>query len=111
MQPFSPFPSFNCEGQRQRGRNRCLRGCITMIYRDRFSFMKMLSCLPAELMVVLALTSRQSLAQSVYEPYTFTTFAGGGGFGSPDTSGSAVRISNPAGVAVDGAGNVYVADT
>src|SRR5689334_6027873 len=62
-------------------------------------------------MIVLALTAIQSLAQSNYEPYTFTTLAGGGGFSSSDLPGSAVRFSSPAGVAADSAGNVYVADT
>ncbi|MEO8426858.1 MAG: hypothetical protein ABI651_07080, partial [Verrucomicrobiota bacterium] len=62
-------------------------------------------------MIALALTAIQGLAQSTYEPYTFTTLAGGGGFSSPDTPGSAARLSIPAGVAVDSAGNVYVADT
>src|SRR5205823_5587804 len=50
-------------------------------------------------------------AQSTYEPYTFTTLAGGGGFNSPEEAGTAARFSVPAGVAVDRAGNVYVADT
>jgi hypothetical protein len=42
-----------------------------------------------------------------------TTLAGSGGFpaGSADGSGGAARFSSPAGVAVDGAGNVYVADS
>src|SRR6266478_5484337 len=62
-------------------------------------------------LIVLALSAIQSLAQSNYEPYTFTTLAGGGGFISPDQAGSAARFSNPVGVAVDSAGNVYVADT
>jgi hypothetical protein len=62
-------------------------------------------------LVVLALTTIQSLAQSTYEPYTFTTLAGGGGFGSPEEPGTAVRFSDPTGVAVDSAGNVYVADS
>ena len=60
--------------------------------------------------IVLALTAIQSLAQSTYTPYTFTTLAGGGGY-STNVAGSAARISNPAGVAADAAGNVYVADT
>src|SRR6266508_2695274 len=34
--------------------------------------------------IVLALTAIQSLAQSVYEPYTFTTLAGIAGYGSAD---------------------------
>ena len=61
-------------------------------------------------LALLALAAPQSLAQSTYEPYTFTTLAGGGGFISPDTPGSAVRFNTPGGVAVDGAGNLYVAD-
>jgi len=41
-----------------------------------------------------------------------TTLAGAAGsYGSADGTGSAARFTNPAGVAVDGAGNVYVADT
>jgi len=64
----------------------------------------------AETMIVLALSAIQSLAQSVYEPYTFTTLAGGGGFISPDQAGSAARFNYPNGVAVDSAGNVYVVD-
>ena len=62
-------------------------------------------------LVVLALTAIQGLAQSIYEPYTFTTLAGGGGFVSPDETGTAARFNTPGGVAVDSAGNVYVADT
>ncbi len=50
-------------------------------------------------------------AQSTYEPYPFGTFAGlAGANGSADGTGSAARFSNPIGVAVDSAGNVYVAD-
>ena len=58
----------------------------------------------------LALMSRQSLAQSTYEPYTFTTLAGGGGFKSPDVAGTTARFRDPLTVAVDSAGNVYVAE-
>ncbi|MGI9089058.1 MAG: hypothetical protein ACR2HH_15160 [Chthoniobacterales bacterium] len=50
-------------------------------------------------------------AQSNYEPYFFGTLAGYSGYGSADGTGSAARFFNPAGVAVDSAGNVYVADT
>lgn len=43
---------------------------------------------------------------------TVSTFAGLAGFnGSADGNGSAARFNSPQGVAVDGAGNVYVADT
>ena len=62
-------------------------------------------------LVVLVLTAIQSLAQSTYEPYTFTTLAGGGGFNSPDVPGTAARFFAPNGVALDSAGNIYVADT
>jgi sugar lactone lactonase YvrE len=52
-------------------------------------------------------------AQSNYQPYSFTTFAG---IAPNDNSGangtgSAARFFSPNGVTVDGAGNVYVADT
>ena len=39
-----------------------------------------------------------------------TTLAGGGSNSNPDGTGSAARFVNPSGVAVDNAGNVYVAD-
>jgi hypothetical protein len=63
-----------------------------------------------ELLIVMALTAIQCLAQSTYEPYTFTTFAGGGGFNSPDVPGTAVRFWSPIDVAVDSADNAHVAD-
>jgi sugar lactone lactonase YvrE len=51
------------------------------------------------------------MSQSVYTPYAFTNFAGmPGGARNVDGTGSAARFSYPAGVAVDSAGNVYVAD-
>jgi sugar lactone lactonase YvrE len=62
-------------------------------------------------MIVLALTASQNRAQSTYEPYTFTTLAGYPGYGSADGTGSAARFHFPQGVAVDSAGNVYVADS
>src|ERR1039458_7508417 len=51
-------------------------------------------------------------AQSVYPtPYTFNTLAGlAGSSGTNDGTGSAARFYLPWGVAVDSAGNVYVAD-
>ncbi len=61
-------------------------------------------------LIVLALTASQSLAQSFYEPYTFTTLAGYSSYGSADGAGSEARFNTPLGVAVDNAGNVYVAD-
>jgi hypothetical protein len=60
-------------------------------------------------MVVLALTVIQSFGQSTYEPYTFTTLAGGGG-NSTNAAGSVVRFRDPVTVAVDSAGNLYVAE-
>ena len=44
-------------------------------------------------------------------PYTFTTLAGYDHYGSADGTGSAARFLHPVGVAVDSAGNVYVADS
>ena len=51
-------------------------------------------------------------AQQTYTPYQFTTLAGTAGVigGSGGTGGSA-QFFLPSGVAVDGSGNVYVADT
>ncbi len=47
------------------------------------------------------------------QEYTFTTLAGPpeAGLGAIDGTGSAARFNQPSGVAVDSAGNVYVADT
>lgn len=62
-------------------------------------------------LVLLALTAAiQSIAQSTYQPYTFTTLAGGGGY-SANLSGSTTRLSTPLSVAVDSAGTVYVANS
>src|SRR6266576_4896196 len=60
-------------------------------------------------MMVVALTAIQSLAQPTSEPYTFTTLAGGGGY-STNAVGNAARFRDPLTVAVDSAGNVYVAE-
>jgi streptogramin lyase len=57
-----------------------------------------------------ALMHTQAQAQPDDQPYTFTTLAGGHGYGT-NVAGNAARISTPAGVAVDAAGNIYVADT
>ncbi|PYI83976.1 MAG: hypothetical protein DME26_13985 [Verrucomicrobia bacterium] len=46
------------------------------------------------------------------EQFNFTTLAGpAGGNGYSDGTGSVARFNNPIGVAVDSAGNLYVADT
>src|SRR5258706_47916 len=70
--------------------------------------MKTINCTMTALSL-LALTAIQSFAQSTYEPYTFTTLAGGGGY-STNQVGSAERFRDPLTVAVDSAGNVYVAE-
>ncbi len=68
----------------------------------RFTFRVLSLC------CVLALSAFTVHAQ----PLTFTTFAGpSGGPGSVDGTGSAARFTNPMSVAIDGAGNAYVADS
>ena len=44
------------------------------------------------------------------QTYTFTTLAGNAGVGSADGPSSAPRFDLPSGIAVDSAGNVFVAD-
>ena len=51
-----------------------------------------------------------SIAPGHSEHYSIRTLAGNAGWGSADGTGSAARFYEPAGVAVDAAGNVYVAD-
>ena len=63
----------------------------------------------AGVMTMFVLTAIQSLAQSTYESYAFTTLAGGGGY-STNRTDSAARFLGPAAVAVDGAGTVYVVE-
>jgi sugar lactone lactonase YvrE len=51
-------------------------------------------------------------SQAHAQTFTFRTLAGTNGqVGSIDGTGAAARFENPRGVAVDGAGNVFVADT
>ncbi|MGD0539508.1 MAG: LamG-like jellyroll fold domain-containing protein, partial [Verrucomicrobiota bacterium] len=61
---------------------------------------------------VCALTGASpAQAQSIYEPYSFTTLAGLAlNSGATDDTGSLARFNQPWGVAVDSAGNVYVAE-
>src|SRR5947208_1580651 len=61
-------------------------------------------------LLALALAAIPTLAQSTYEPYAFSTLAGGGGFRSADGTGGSERLWAPSGVAVDTNGNVYVGD-
>ena len=73
--------------------------------------MKNHACLLARTVLGLLLTALQGLSQSVYTPYTFTTFAGNAGYGSADGTGNDARFYQPAGAAVDTAGNIFVADS
>ena len=57
----------------------------------------------------VSMTSGQ--AQSTYEPYLFTTFAGDAGYGSADGTGSAAHFYYPFSLALDPDGNMLVADT
>ncbi len=43
-------------------------------------------------LLVLTLITLRSQAQTTYEPYTFTTLAGGGGFSRSETPGSALSF-------------------
>src|SRR6476659_9804563 len=50
--------------------------------------------------------------QVIYQPYSFSTFAGTAGIaGSTDGTGAAARFTSPSEVAFDSANNLYVADT
>lgn len=73
--------------------------------------MKNCSCRVAWTLIALGLTALQTIAQSIYGPYTFTTLAGNADYGSTDGTGSAARFNYPRGVAVDSAGTLYAADT
>jgi hypothetical protein len=65
----------------------------------------------ASTIIVLALTALQDFAASTFEPWTFTCIAGKAGtIGSADGLGSEARFNTPYGVALDSAGNIYVAD-
>ena len=67
--------------------------------------------LPLLLIVCLSRVAVTAQAQSNYEPYFFTTFAGYVGYGHADGTGSAAQFYYPFRAAADSAGNVYVADT
>lgn len=61
--------------------------------------------------LLLALFRTPALGDPGAPLYTFTTLAGRASIGCDDGSGTAARFNSPQGVAVDRAGNVYVADT
>ena len=60
----------------------------------------------------LAVLPLAALGQANYAtPYTFTTIAGTTGYGSVDGTNGAAQFALPCSVAVDSAGNLYVADS
>ena len=66
---------------------------------------------PKTLLVAAVLLPALASGQSAYTPYTFTTIAGSPSIGATDGTGAAARFNQPSSVAVDSAGNTYVADT
>ena len=77
------------------------RGFSLWAVRRSLAVLSLAACLPVV-----------ALSQSTYTPYTFTTLAGlAGSAGSADGAGSTARFYNPNSLAVDSAGNVYVADS
>ena len=67
---------------------------------------------PAGPRLLLASLALAAMTRATAQEYTFTTLAGPdpGSSGDTDGTGSAARFYYPEGVAVDSAGNVYVAD-
>ncbi|MFA5057182.1 MAG: SMP-30/gluconolactonase/LRE family protein, partial [Opitutaceae bacterium] len=63
------------------------------------------------LVLAMSLLSALAEGQVTDTPYAFTTLAGKASIGADDGAGEAARFSSPFDVAVDGAGNLYVADT
>ncbi len=62
--------------------------------------------------LLLAALATAAVTQAMAQEYTFTTLAGPDESpGAIDGTGGAARFNTPTGVAVDSAGNVYVADT
>ena len=82
-----------------------------MIYSLSFAMKSLLRLLFVTLIAGFA--TGPLLAQSIYTPpYRFTTLAGtAGSSGSTDGTGSDARFGRTYDVAVDTAGNLYVADT
>ncbi len=76
-------------------------------HRDLFKAEQLLIFL-----VGIAFFTGSAAAQSVYtQAYTFTTFAGLASVGNADGVGNNAQFNSPQAVAVDSAGNVYVADS
>jgi len=68
-------------------------------------------CILHSAFLLLAAFALAAVAQATAQEYTFTTLAGPDESpGAVDGPGSAARFNRPEGVAVDSAGNVYVAD-
>ncbi len=96
-------------------------GCLDVIldWWDNVHYIMILSCRLQALgnhgrlalfSAVLFFLTLSVAAQSYVTPYTISTWAGSSPVGSADGVGSDARFNNPSGVALDGAGNVYVAD-
>ena len=70
------------------------------------------SLLPRSLfLLAVLLPALVAVGQTNYTPYTFTTVAGLASIGSVDSVYINAQFNRPATVAVDSAGNLYVADT
>jgi sugar lactone lactonase YvrE len=70
----------------------------------------MLRAINSGIIAIAFLFGDAVLAQSLYERYTFRTFAGTPPGGNVDGRGSTARFSLPSGMAADSQGNFYVAD-
>jgi hypothetical protein len=63
------------------------------------------------LFAVAVIGAAPAFAQTILTPFAFTNFAGDpGGAGNTDGVGAFSRFSNPVGIAMDSATNIYVAD-
>ena len=62
-------------------------------------------------LLLASVLSCAAWGQPTYESYDVVTLAGNGSVGSSNGTGTSARFSSPGGLAVDSAGNVFVADT